>query len=300
MIQRNSSNFGSLRPFLYFPFAFNTTYAASSFSFCITKLIHLFILAKSNRFVEVVFVMGSKTAETFDRVKSIVDTMIDSPNNLKTQYGIVEYGDRSEVIRTLGDYSDNLELKDVVKDMKWKTRGRDVITALINAQKMLKSDDRPEVLQRMVVFVDSPAMYGAVEQIKEAYRRLNIKIVTVLVGELAEEVTPKDGDVVDVPSTEPGKTSLAIAKGTFVGKSHCYYHSQPTHTLGCNHTYIHNHTGDSHTHIDTLTLTMTFALTPAPAPTLTPASALTPTFTSTHTNTYQHLHRYSHSYLHCH
>ena len=163
--------------------------------------------------------MGSKTPEIFDEVRDIVDTMIDSPNNLDTQYGIVEYGDRSEVIKTLGDYFDILELKDVVRDMKWNTRGRDVITALIKARQMFKSNDRPNVLRRMVVFVDSPATYGAVEQIKDVFRRFNIKIVTVLVGQLPLEVTSKDGDV---DTSRKEETILAIAKETFVGKLDSY------------------------------------------------------------------------------
>ena len=164
------------------------------------------------------FVIGSKTPATFDRVKDVVSAAIDSPTDIDTKYGIVEYGEMSNTIVTLGDYYDNLELMNIVKDLTWKTRGRDVFGGLEKARRLFESDGRPEAFRRLVVFVDSQATFDEVARAAKSIRKANIKVLTVLVGEFSKEITPGDQTIVDVPSKDPRNTSLLIEGDIFKGK----------------------------------------------------------------------------------
>jgi hypothetical protein len=79
------------------------------------------------------------------------------------------------------------------------------------ARNIFKKSENPEVLRRMVVFVDSLAIYNEVKGASEDIKEDGIKLVTVVADHIGKDVTPDDGStVIDDQNTDVGNTTLPI------------------------------------------------------------------------------------------
>ena len=181
---------------------------------------YLFLLGKSIRSAVVVFVVGASKPDSFNRVRRIVTSMIESPKDMATKYSIVKYDKDSKIIATPNDYQDNLELLDIVKNMNWQSEGVDVLDAVNKAQNMFTKYGDLQVLQRMVVFVDSVTGYDEVRDISEDIENNGVKLVIVVGDEAGSDVTPDDDStVIDDPDTEVRNTTLPIEEE--INKGEC-------------------------------------------------------------------------------
>ena len=181
---------------------------------------YLFLLGKSIRSAVVVFVVGASKPDSFNRVRRIVTSMIESPKDMATKYSIVKYDKDSKIIATPNDYQDNLELLDIVKNMNWQSEGIDVLDAVNKAQNMFTKSGDLQVLQRMVVFVDSVTGYDEVRDISEDIENNGVKLVIVVGDEAGSDVTPDDDStVIDDPDTEVRNTTLPIEEE--INKGEC-------------------------------------------------------------------------------
>ena len=157
--------------------------------------------------------IGANNPDSFDRTRNILSSMIQSPKEMTTKYGIVKYGQVSKTIASPDDYQENLELLDIVKDMDWDSEGADVLGAVDKARNIFKKSENPEVLRRMVVFVDSLTIYNEVKGASEDIKEDGIKLVTVVADTIGKDVTPDDGStVIDDPNTDVGNTTLPIGE----------------------------------------------------------------------------------------
>ena len=168
----------------------------------------------------VVFVVGASRPDSFNRVRRIVTSMIESPKDMATKYSIVKYDKDSKIIATPNDYQDNLELLDIVKNMNWQSEGVDVLGAVNKAQNMFTKSGDLQVLRRMVVFVDSVTGYDEVRDMSEDIENNGVKLVIVVGDEAGSDVTPDDDStVIDDPDTEVRNTTLPIEEE--VNKGEC-------------------------------------------------------------------------------
>lgn len=159
----------------------------------------------------VVFVVGASRPDSFNRVRRIVTSMIKSPKDMDTKYGIVKYDKDSKIIATPDHYQDNLELLDIVKDINWESEGVDVLGAVDKARNMFTKSEDLKTLRRMVVFVDSLTGYDELRSISENIEKDGIKLVIVVGDKAGEDVTPDDkSTVIDDPDTEVRNTTLPI------------------------------------------------------------------------------------------
>ena len=181
---------------------------------------YVFLLGKFIRSAVVVFVVGASKPDSFNRVRRIVTSMIESPKDMATKYSIVKYDKDSKIIATPNDYQDNLELLDIVKNMNWQSEGVDVLGAVNKAQNMFTKSEDLQVLRRMVVFVDSVTGYDEVRDISDDIENNGVKLVIVVGDEAGSDVTPDDDStVIDDPDTEVRTTTLPIEEE--VNKGEC-------------------------------------------------------------------------------
>lgn len=159
----------------------------------------------------VVFVVGASRPDSFNRIRRIVTSMIESRKDMATKYSIVKYDKDSKIIATPEDYQDNLELLDIVKDMTWQAEGVDVLSGVNKARSMFTKSGDLQALRRMVVFVDSLTGYDEVKDISENIENDGVKLVIVVGDEAGRDVTPDDDStVIDDPDTEVRNTTLPI------------------------------------------------------------------------------------------
>ena len=159
----------------------------------------------------VVFVVGASRPDSFNRVRRIVTSMIKSPKDMDTKYGIVNYAEDSKIIATPDHYQHNLELLDIVKDINWESEGVDVLGAVDKTRNMFTKSEDLKTLRRMVVFVDSLTGYDELRSISENIEKDGIKLVIVVGDKVGEDVTLDDkSTVIDDPDTEVRNTTLPI------------------------------------------------------------------------------------------
>ena len=138
-------------------------------------------------------------------------SMIESPKDMITKYGIVQYDKDSKIITIPADYQDNLELLDMIKTTTWQSEGADILGGLNKARKIFRDSGNPQALRRMVVFVDSVTGYNEVKDKSEEIGRDGVKLVIVLGDKAGKDVTPDDSStVIDDPDAEVGNTTLTI------------------------------------------------------------------------------------------
>lgn len=154
--------------------------------------------------------VGANSRDSFDRARLIMTSMIESPKDMPTKYGIVKYGEDSKIIATLEDYQDNLRMLGIVKDMDWQSEGVDVLGGVDKARNIFRQSGNPQALRRMVVFVDSLTGYNEVKDISEDVKD-GVKLVTVVGDKAGKDITPDDSStVIDDPNTDVGNTTLPI------------------------------------------------------------------------------------------
>ena len=179
----------------------------------------MIFLGKSSRSAEVVFVVGTDSPDSFDRARNIITSMIESPKDITTKYGVVKYGEVSKIITSPDDYQENLELLDMVKDMDWDSEGVDILGAVDKARQIFRKSKNSEALRRMVVFVDSLTVYNEVKGASEDIKKDGIKLVIVIGDKLGKQITPDDGStVIDDSNTDVGNTTLPISEEIHKGE----------------------------------------------------------------------------------
>ena len=159
--------------------------------------------------------------DTFIKEKTIVINMIEKPKDAFVKYGVTEMDKTGSVKVPLGDYKDEKELKENIKQIPFKER-KSLDEGIKSAGKEFEKNGRPKARKIMVVFIDGidDSTMDELKKVTEPLKKKNVKIIPVVLGETLDEEKLKPLSPKKKPKKgkDPKKLADEVAEEALNGK----------------------------------------------------------------------------------
>ena len=162
--------------------------------------------ARSSNFLDVVFVVGSRTKEDFEKAKNSILSTINAQTNNNPNYGVIQYDNSASKEIPLNRFTNLDEFQSQVRDLMWRNPGVVVNDGIDAGRKMLIQEGRPLSRKLLLVFTDKNIRpnSSSLRESVEATTGDNIKIVTVFFGK------PKDKTKVSILTPNDPTPSIIL------------------------------------------------------------------------------------------
>lgn len=194
------------------------------------------LTARKSNYLDVVFVVGSKTEEDFEKAKTSIKDMIRAHTLANTNYGVVQYGSSATAVTFLDKFTTLDEFESSVEELSWKAEGEVLDEGIEEGHRMLMKYGRPSARKLLVVFTDKnikPNVSHLSRSVGSATDD-GIQIVSVFFGRPSDPakvsiLSPGDDEPPVISPTDGGKgvgpevkTKVLRGNGTLILKT-CFY-----------------------------------------------------------------------------
>ena len=172
---------------------------------------HFYLTARSSTLLDIVFVVGTRTPEDFEKAKRSILSAVNTQTNNNPMYGVIQYDNVVTEEIPINKFLNLDGFKTRVKNLVWRDSGTLLEDGIDAGRRMLVEDGRPLARKLLLVLSDKDIQSNSsdLQESVDVATENSIKIVTVFFGKPVDQtkvtiLTPNDPEPSIVSPTDNG------------------------------------------------------------------------------------------------